>query len=702
MLEAEFVRDLHNHYIVLKGIEGKAAAYGTRMLLNNQIPGLLITELRCIDQTDLFYYDITSKKSLSAFCENKSLNHSELKNILASMLKVIENSGNYLLSENDFIIDPNYIFISGDSLEIGFCHLPGSQEQIQEQLSRLMEYLMNKVDYKDETAVVLIYAMYKATKEPDCTFAALLKELEKKTEPRVKKITIDTELSVDSNKPPLIGENDKSSGGDAAVNKRQAPSDNPSYQRQEKRNIVDTNGTVLQSGKQKNHKSKQQRQIQKKKNNTLRSKQIQGKTNKGTSAFLKKNASAYSGKLQILYKVIIENCLGKNIKTDRNPVKSILREEVVSEREYQYFGPATFVLAGVSVIAGIVLLIAALYLKLLHNTFGTHIDGTKFFSCVLILSCLEVYVFIKLFDSKNKISGIRTVEEEVEAEDLEEDLDAEDIEKARKPEARKPEARKAEARKVEDRKAENRKAVDIKAEDSNMEYPKVRDPEIKYSKEKNYEEEGSYTQDFAAKNSKSSDTDMEAIYQEINSGGIHPDKNGVYDISSGLYGQGRPDAEQFRYRKRDIENVVRKAGVFAGHKLNDLAQSDGATQVLWMDKADSSQEATVILSRLSACKLYRLTTTDSELRQDVLVRDFPFYIGKLRKGVDLTIDDKSVSRRHARLTKAGEDIFLTDLNSTNGTYLNNIKLQENKPYLVRDKDEISFSQINYTWNVEVQ
>lgn len=654
MLEAEFVRDLHNHYIVLKGIEGKAAAYGPRMLLNNQIPGLLKTELRCIDQTDLFYYDITSKKSLTAFCENKSLNYSELKNILAGMLKVIENSGNYLLSENDFIIDPNYIFISGDSLEIGFCHLPGSQEQIQEQLSRLMEYLMNKVDYKDEAAVVLIYAMYKATKEPDCTFAALLKELEKKTEPRVKKITIDTELSVDSNKPPLIGENDKSSGGDAAVNKRQAPSDNPSYQRQEKRNIVDTNGTVLQSGKQKNHKSKQQRQIQKKKNNTLRSKQIQGKTNKGTSAFLKKNASAYSGKLQILYKVIIENCLGKNIKTDRNPVRSILREEVVSEREYQYFGPVTFVLAGVSVIAGIVLLIAALYLKLLHNTFGTHIDGTKFFSCVLILSCLEVYVFIKLFDSKNKISGIRTVEEEVEAED------------------------------------------------SNMEYPKVKDPEIKYSKERNYEEEGSCTQDFAAKNSKSSDTDIEAIYQEINSGGILPDKDGVYDNSSGLYGQGRPDAEQFRYRKRDIENIVRKAGVFAGHKLNDLAQSDGATQVLWMDKADSSQEATVILSRLSACKLYWLTTTDSELRQAVLVRDFPFYIGKLRKGVDLTIDDKSVSRRHARLTKAGEDIFLTDLNSTNGTYLNNIKLQENKPYLVRDKDEISFSQINYTWNVEVQ
>lgn len=569
MLEAEFVRDLHKHYIVLKGIEGKATAYGTRMLLNNQIPGLLNTELRCIDQTDLFYYDITSKKSLTAFCENKSLNHSELKNILAGMLNVIENSGDYLLLENDFIIDPNYIFINGDSLEIGFCHLPGNQEQIQEQLSRLMEYLMNKVDYKDEAAVVLIYAMYKATKEPDCTFEALLKELEKKTEPRVKKITVDTKLSADNSKPPLIWENDKPSDGDAALIKRQEPlPGNPSDRRQEKRNCVGTNGTAPYSGKQKNHKPKQQSQLQKKKNNKLPSKQIQGKINPETA--VKQNARLYSGKFQTLYKVIVMNCFGKETQTDRNPVKSILREEVISEREYQYFRPATFILAGLSVITGIVVLITALYLKLLHNAFGTHIDGTKLFSCILIISCLEVYIFIKLFDSKNKITGIRTEEE------------------------------------------------DIEAEDSDMEYEVI------------------------------------------------------------------------------------KAEALAVPKLNEIDPSDGATQLLWMDKADSSQEATVILSRLSPQKLYRMTTTDRELTQEVLVRDFPFYIGKLRKGVDLTIDDKSVSRRHARLTKAGEDIFLTDLNSTNGTYLNNVKMQENKPYLLTDKDEISFSQINYTWNVDVE
>jgi len=285
---------------------------------------------------------------------------------------------------------------------------------------------------------------------------------------------------------------------------------------------------------------------------------------------MKQNARIHSGKFQTLYRVIVESCFGKKTQTDRNPLKSILKEEVASEREYQYFRPATFILAGVSVITGIVLLVAAVYLKLLHNAFGTHIDGTKLISCILILSCLEVYIFIKLFDSKNKVTGIRTEEEEVEAENS------------------------------------------------------------------------------------------------------------------------------------DMEYEVIKAEALAAPKLKEIDPSDGATQLLWMDKADSSQDTTVILSRLSPQKLYRMTTTDRELRQDVLVRDFPFYIGKVRKGVDLTIDDKSVSRRHARLTKEGEDILLTDLNSTNGTYINNIKLQENKPYLLTDKDEISFSQINYTWNVDVQ
>jgi len=201
MLQVEYVKDMHNNYIVLKGIEGKVAAYGTKMLLYNTMKGLLKTELRCIDHMDLFYYDITSKKSIATICDNKSLNYVELKKILIQLIEIIENSGEFLLSENDFIIDPNYVYINSDTLDLELCHLVGREINIQEQLSEFMEYLMNKVDYKDKAAVVLIYAMYKESKEPDCTFEKLVKELNiKSNEPKVKKVIVVNENYNDNHK----------------------------------------------------------------------------------------------------------------------------------------------------------------------------------------------------------------------------------------------------------------------------------------------------------------------------------------------------------------------------------------------------------------------------------------------------------------------------------------------------------------------
>lgn len=47
--------------------------------------------------------------------------------------------------------------------------------------------------------------------------------------------------------------------------------------------------------------------------------------------------------------------------------------------------------------------------------------------------------------------------------------------------------------------------------------------------------------------------------------------------------------------------------------------------------------------------------------------------------VDLTLSFPGVSRRHARLTRAGEVYTLEDLGSSNGTYLNGERLVERSP-----------------------
>jgi pSer/pThr/pTyr-binding forkhead associated (FHA) protein len=64
--------------------------------------------------------------------------------------------------------------------------------------------------------------------------------------------------------------------------------------------------------------------------------------------------------------------------------------------------------------------------------------------------------------------------------------------------------------------------------------------------------------------------------------------------------------------------------------------------------------------------------------------------------VDLTPDnglEKGVSRRHARISRKTGELYLEDLGSVNGTYLNGKRLTPYLPHALKDADEIRLSRI---------
>ncbi len=64
--------------------------------------------------------------------------------------------------------------------------------------------------------------------------------------------------------------------------------------------------------------------------------------------------------------------------------------------------------------------------------------------------------------------------------------------------------------------------------------------------------------------------------------------------------------------------------------------------------------------------------------------------------LDLTEFDASthgVSRLHALLQLTSQGVALVDLDSTNGTYLNNYRLTANLPYLLTNGDEVLFGDL---------
>jgi hypothetical protein len=64
--------------------------------------------------------------------------------------------------------------------------------------------------------------------------------------------------------------------------------------------------------------------------------------------------------------------------------------------------------------------------------------------------------------------------------------------------------------------------------------------------------------------------------------------------------------------------------------------------------------------------------------------------------IDLTNDgalEKGVSRRHAKITRKGAQLFLEDLGSVNGTLLNGKRLTPYLPHILGDQDEIRVGRL---------
>ena len=68
----------------------------------------------------------------------------------------------------------------------------------------------------------------------------------------------------------------------------------------------------------------------------------------------------------------------------------------------------------------------------------------------------------------------------------------------------------------------------------------------------------------------------------------------------------------------------------------------------------------------------------------------PVIVGR-NPGADIVIAASYVSGRHARFTLMGQNLFVEDLGSTNGTYVNNQRIVE--PAALRDKDVVTVGDV---------
>jgi pSer/pThr/pTyr-binding forkhead associated (FHA) protein len=82
-------------------------------------------------------------------------------------------------------------------------------------------------------------------------------------------------------------------------------------------------------------------------------------------------------------------------------------------------------------------------------------------------------------------------------------------------------------------------------------------------------------------------------------------------------------------------------------------------------------------------------------------------VGRAHKGQSLDIDlaphggsQAGVSRRHSRLLRKEDQWFVEDLGSTNGTFVNGVRLSPNQLVALKQGDKLRFGQIEVQFDLE--
>ena len=85
-MKAEYRREMNHSYLMLKTDgELNMQGYEMKMLLHNQLAGLLPLSVRYIDGVPLFYYEVTSRQSLLLNYEAKKFGKTDLERIFKSV-----------------------------------------------------------------------------------------------------------------------------------------------------------------------------------------------------------------------------------------------------------------------------------------------------------------------------------------------------------------------------------------------------------------------------------------------------------------------------------------------------------------------------------------------------------------------------------------------------------------------------------------
>ena len=138
-------------------------------------------------------------------------------------------------------------------------------------------------------------------------------------------------------------------------------------------------------------------------------------------------------------------------------------------------------------------------------------------------------------------------------------------------------------------------------------------------------------------------------------------------------------------------------------------RTEQGTQEILMDKENASRIGeTTLLSQVDGMadtdnhlvtehtnKILHLESLEKDRYPAITLQNGTVVIGSMAEGCTYVLKERGISRLHAKIMEKADGIYLLDLNSTNGTYLNGEEVEAGKDYKIEEGDLVAFAKCEY-------
>lgn len=159
MLQTEYLRNLNSNYErILLDKKPEENRYQYCILSRGGIKGLLPCGLRYINGLAYLYYDISSKQNVAQLFNAHCITRQWVKDFLWSVQQIQQELGRFLLDDKNILWYPEQIFQELESNLFSFLYIPYYEGE--SSFGKLLDFLVEHIDYDDEVLVNCVFHMY--------------------------------------------------------------------------------------------------------------------------------------------------------------------------------------------------------------------------------------------------------------------------------------------------------------------------------------------------------------------------------------------------------------------------------------------------------------------------------------------------------------------------------------------------------------